>query len=260
MQKIVLPLVGLAAFGITLALLLLFGPGGVGGAADPLLQALERRDFVAAAAQRTRRFQEAVPQQDFERFLSESRVGLFASGRWSGWQIENGVGTVEGEVTTATGEKIPLRLSMLKEDGQWRIDAIQPLRAGAGLDEAARVQPTPIEAVTLVRDITMQFAHGVATRDFTKMHIATAPEFKETASVSDLSSQFQGFVDTGVDLRVLEDVPPNLSAEPAVDDAGVLRIVGYYSVDGLKLDFDYKFVYRFTGWRLIGLQMGLDSA
>ncbi len=113
MQKIVLALVGGGVFAITLAVLLLFGPGGVSGAADPFLKALERRDFVAAAAQRTRRFQEAVPQEDFERFLSESKVGAYAGGSWSGWQIENGIGRVEGSARTATGETLPLRLYFL---------------------------------------------------------------------------------------------------------------------------------------------------
>ena len=257
MQKIVLPLVGLGVFGITLALLLLFGPGGVSGAADPFLQALERRDFVAAAAQRTRRFQDAVPQQDFERFLSESRIGLFAGGAWSGWRIEDGVGTVEGTVTTATGETIPLRLSMRKEEGQWRIDAIQPLRADAGLDEAARALPTPVQSVGLIRDATMVFARGVVAGDFAGLREAAAPEFKSQFTVADLDAQFKPFVDAGIDLRPLEEVPPNLSAEPSVDADGVLRLVGYYPADGGKVDFDYKYVYRYTGWRLISLQVNV---
>lgn len=255
MQKIVLPLVGLGAFGITLLVLLLFGPGGVSGAADPLLDALARRDFVAAAAQRSRAFQEAVPQEDFERFLSESGVGRYASGRWSGWQIEDGVGTVEGSITTATGESLPLRLRFLKEDGQWRIDAIQPLREAEG--EAARVLPTPVQSVGLVRDATVLFARGVAAGDFAVLRDAAAPEFQAQFTAADLGAQFRPFVDAGIDLRPLEGVPPNLSAEPSVDGAGVLRLVGYYPADGGKVDFDYKYVYRFTGWRLISLQVNV---
>lgn len=260
MQKIVLGVVGVGVFAITLAVLLLFGPGGVSGAADPFLQALERRDFVAAAAQRTKRFQETVPQDAFERFLRESKVGMYASGSWSGWQIQDGVGTVDGSITTATGEVLPVRLSFLKEDGQWRIDAIQRLRDGAALDEAARLQPTPIEAVTIVRDATAQFADGVARRDFTRLHEGAAPEFRSTATVADLNQQFKAFLDAGVDLRILENAPPNLTAEPAVGDDGVLRIVGYYDASGIKLEFDYKFVYRHTAWRLIGLQYSMDAS
>lgn len=253
MHKIVLPLVGLGAFGITLLALLLFGPGGVSGAADPFLDALARRDFVAAAAQRSRAFQEAVPQEDFERFLSETGVGRYASGRWSGWQIEDGVGTVDGSIKTATGESLPLRLRFLKEDGQWRIDAIQPLREAEG--EAARGVPTPVQSVGLVRDATTLFARGVAAGDFSALREAAAPEFKAQVTVADLDAQFKPFVDAGIDLRPLEQVPPNLSAEPSVDDAGALRLVGYYAVDGAKVDFDYRFVYRFTGWRLFSLQV-----
>jgi hypothetical protein len=257
MQKIVVSLVGLGVFGVTLAGLLLFGPGGLSGAADPFLQALERRDFVAAAALRTQRFQEAVPQPDFERFLKESRVGQFASGKWSGWKIENGVGSVDGEITTLTGETLPLRVSMRKEDGQWRIDAIQPLRDGVGLDEAARVLPTPVQSVALVRDATMLFAHGVVDRDFSALREAAAPEFKAQFTVADLDAQFKPFVDAGIDLRPLENVPPNFSAEPSVDASGVLRLVGYYPADGGKVDFDYQFVYRYTGWRLISLRVNV---
>lgn len=257
MQKIVLALVGVGVFAITLAVLLLFGPGGVSGAADPFLQALERRDFVAAAAQRTQRFQEAVPQDDFERFLSESKVGMYASGSWSGWQIEDGVGRVDGSITTATGEVLPLRLSFAKEEGAWKIDAIQPLRDGVGLEESALVQPTPVQAVALVRDATAVFAEGVVARDFSALRDAAAPEFRAQFSVADLDAQFKPFVDAGIDLRPLAGTPPNLSAEPSVDEAGVLRLVGYYPADGGKVDFDYKYVYRYTGWRLVSLQVNV---
>ena len=254
MHKIVVPLVGLLVFGLTLAGLLLFGPGGVSGAAQPFLEALARRDFVAAAAQRTQRFQQAVPQDDFERFLSESKLGLFASGSWSGWTIENGVGTVDGEINTATGERLPLRLSMIKEGGQWQIDAIQPLDPAGG-DAAA--MPTPIAAVGLIRDSTGLFARGAVAADFSELHAAAAPELQAQFSAADLAAQFKPFVDNRIDLRPLEQVSPNLSAQPSVDADGVLRLVGYYPADGGKVDFDYKYVYRFTGWRLISIQVNV---
>lgn len=252
MPRIVLPLVGVLVFGLTLAGLLLFGPGGVSGGAQPFLEALAQRDFVAAAAQRSQRFQQAVPQDEFERFLSESKLGLFASGSWSGWTIENGVGTVDGEINTATGERLPLRLSMIREGGQWRIDAIQPLGPAAG---DAAVLPTPIAAVGLIRDATGLFARGVMDADFSELHAAAAPELQAQFSAADLAAQFKPFVDNRIDLRPLEQVSPNLSAQPSVDADGVLRLVGYYPAEGAKVDFDYRYVYRYTGWRLISIQV-----
>jgi len=257
MQKIVLPIVAVLTFGLTLALLFLFGPGGVSGAAQPFLDALAKRDFVAAAGMRTTRFRDAVAQEAFERFLSESKIGMYASGSWSGWKIENGVGTVDGEFTTATGETRPLRLSMVKEDGVWRIDAIQPLRSDADRDTPAAVLPTPIEAVVLVGDITGLFARGVDAGDFTELRDAAAPELKAQFSVSDLDTQFKAFVDNRINLLSLDEVAPNLSAEPAVDSDRVLRVVGYYPAPGGRVEFDYKFVYRYVGWRLISINVNV---
>ncbi len=257
MQKIVLPIVGLLTFGLTLAILFLFGPGGVSGAAQPFLDALAKRDFVAAANMRSTRFRDAVSQDAFERFLGESRIGMYASGSWSGWKIENGVGTVDGEFRTATGETRPLRLSMIKEDGEWRIDAIQPLRPDTDRDTPAAVLPTPIEAVILIRDATAQFARGVNAGDFTELRDAAAPELKAQYSVAELDAQFKAFVDNRINLLPLEEVAPNLSAEPAVDPDGVLRVVGYYPVAGGRVEFDYKFVYRYVGWRLISINVNV---
>jgi hypothetical protein len=255
MQKIVLPLVGLFAFALTLGGLLLFGKGGVSAGAEPFLQAIAARDFVGASNLRSKRFRDAVPQADFERFLSESKVGLYASGRWSAWRIANGVGTIEGEITTATGESRPLRIVMVKEDGQWRIDAIQPLRAGVASDEPEAALPTPIDAVTLVRNSTADFARSVMAADFAGLHRAAAPELQQQFSAAQLTSQFQAFIDNRIDLTPLEAVPPNLSAEPAIDGDGILRLVGYYPAEGGKVDFDYRYVYRYTGWRLISIQV-----
>lgn len=257
MQKIVLPIVGLLTFGLTLAILFLFGPGGVSGAAQPFLDALAKRDFVAAANLRTTRFRDAVSQDAFERFLAESKIGMYAGGSWSGWKIENGVGTVDGEFRTATGEIRPLRLNMFKEDGQWRIDAIQVLRADVDRDSPAAVLPTPIEAVALIRDATGLFARGVSAGDFTELRNASSPELKAQFSVAELDAQFQAFVDNRINLLPLDEVAPNLSAEPAVDPDGVLRVVGYYPVAGGRVEFDYKFVYRYVGWRLISINVNV---
>jgi hypothetical protein len=256
MHKIVLPIVGVVTFGITLALLFLFGPGGVSGGSEPFLDALARRDFVAASALRTQRFRDAVPQSQFERFLSTSKVGQYTSGDWSGWKIENGVGSVDGQFKTSSGETLPLRLVMLKEDGQWRIDAIQPLRAGASSDEAA-VLPSAEDAVALIHASTDIFASGVNAGDFTALRDAAAPELKAQFSVADLDTQFKAFVDNRIDLTPLQSVAPNLSSEPSLDDDGVLRLVGYFPAEGGKVDFDYKYVFRFIGWRLISIQVNV---
>jgi hypothetical protein len=257
MQKIVLPIVGLVTFGLTLAILFLFGPGGVSGAAQPFLDALAKRDFVAAANTRSARFRDAVSQDAFERFLAESKIGMYTSGSWSGWKIENGVGTVDGEFRTATGETRPLRLSLLEEEGVWRIDSIQPLRADADRDTPEAVLPTPIEAVTLIRDATGLFARGVVAGDFTELRDASAPELKAQFSVADLDTQFKAFVDNRINLLPLEEVAPNLSAEPAVDSDAIVRLVGYYPVAGGRVEFDYKFVYRYIGWRLISINVNV---
>jgi hypothetical protein len=254
MHKIVVPLVGVLVFALTLGGLFLFGPGGVSGAAAPFLDALARRDYVAAAAQRTQRFKDSVPQEAFERFLAQSKVGLFANGSWSSWTIDNGVGTVDGEISTATGERLPLRLSMIKEGGDWRIDAIQPLNPAGG---DAALLPTPVDAVTLIRDSTAAFARGVMGGDFSELHDGAAPELKTQFSAADLGAQFKPFVENRIDLRPLEEVAPNLTAQPAVDADGVLRLVGYYPAEGGKVDFDYKYVFRFTGWRLISIQVNV---
>lgn len=257
MQKIVLPLVGLFAFAITLGMLLLFGKGGVSEGVEPFLKAVAARDFVGASNLRSQRFRDAVTQQEFERFLSESKVGLYASGSWTSWRIENGVGTVEGEITTATGDTRPLRIRMLREGGQWRIDAIQPLRPGVDRDSPEAGLPTPIEAVTLVRDSTSDFARGVLGADFAPLHRRAAPELQSQYTAAQLTSQFQAFIDNRIDLTPLESVPPNLSAEPSIDADGILRLVGYYPAEGGKVDFDYRYVYRYTGWRLISIQVNM---
>lgn len=95
--------------------------------ADAFFAAAARGDGASAHALAARPWRE---RSDGARLLAELRdLGLegAGAGQWSVRRMTEDDATLEGQVATARGTEIAVRLRFEKEDGNWRILAIEPI-------------------------------------------------------------------------------------------------------------------------------------
>ncbi|MDD1609830.1 MAG: hypothetical protein LUO95_04275 [Methylococcaceae bacterium] len=54
---------------------------------------------------------------------------------------------------------------------------------------------------------------------------------------------------------MLESVAPVLSAEVNIDENGVILLAGYYPTKPSQVQFEQKYIYAGTAWKLVGFSI-----
>jgi hypothetical protein len=129
-KKIVLILVGV---GVLFVLLIVSIGGGVfwlvwEATAEPVrvtrehLDALNREDYPTAYAHLSTSLQAELSLEQFTNLVRQNpQVFKTSDSTFSNRKIENDVCTLRGTVTSIEGGKTPVRVTLVKEGGQWRI-------------------------------------------------------------------------------------------------------------------------------------------
>ncbi len=97
------------------------------------LGALNREDFPAAYAHLSTSLQAELSLEQFTSLVRQNpQVFKTSDSTFSNRKIENDVCTLRGTVTSTEGGKTPVRVTLVKEGGQWRI---RGFRWGEGASE-----------------------------------------------------------------------------------------------------------------------------
>ncbi len=80
-------------------------------------------DTTAAYELTGEEFKAAVPQAQFDEFMSlNPKLTQIEETKFHSWYLEDGLATLNGEMTLEDGSKGPLELMLIKEaDGEWRL-------------------------------------------------------------------------------------------------------------------------------------------
>ena len=73
------------------------------------------------------------------------------------------------------------------------------------------------------------------------------------------SAGFSPFIEHHINLAPVEKVAPLLTSEPGVSAQGVLQVEGYFPFTESHVNFSYKYVYRFTDWKIVGINVHVKS-
>jgi hypothetical protein len=257
--KNILTVLGIIVLGIGVLIgVIFYATSGVVETADSFFKAVADGNFNTARSHLSEEFKASTSKEEFQAFLEESALTEFAEAFWHNRSVSIGSGTLEGEVTTKSGGTIPLTMAFVKEDSGWKIYSIQ--KSTAGLQSASNGSlaiPSKTEAAQIVDETTLDFANAVNAKDFSEFHAQMAKELKEQYSVAQLTQIFQPFISQELDLTVLQNFEPMFTSEPALSAEGVLQLEGYYPTTPSRAHFTYKYVYRFTSWKLISVNINL---
>lgn len=256
-MKKILTVLGVIVLGIGVLIgVSFYATSGVAETADSFFKAVAGGNFNTARSHLSEEFKASTSKEEFQTFLEESALTEFAEASWHNRSVSIGSGTLEGEVTTKSGGTIPLTMDFVKEDSGWKIYSIQ--KPNAGLQNASNTNiaiPSKAEAAKIVNRTSLDFADAVNAKNFSEFHAQMAQEFKEQYSVAQFTEIFQPFLAQEQDLTVLQDVEPMFTSEPALSAEGVLQLEGYYPTTPSRGYFTYKYVHRFTSWKLISINI-----
>jgi hypothetical protein len=262
MKKILLVIGIVMVIGAGIVGVVFYATSGLPESADAFFQQVAQGQASAAYQSTAAEFRAGTSEPEFMQFLKTTALTEYQSASWSSRSIESDRGILEGTVTTTSGGKIPLRVEFVKEDGAWKIYAIRKSQGGVTDETSETTTATPSipsadAAQVLARDTLMSFSEAIKAKNFDRFYEDLSPIWKQQTNATDLSANFQSFMDANIDLSGVSSASILLSGS-SLDENGLLVLNGQAAeVPGPSshLAFELKYHADAGDWKLVGIQV-----
>lgn len=270
MKTLLKVLLGLAVFGAIVVALVFWMTSGLPRAADQFFTHIAANEYDAALAMTTPDFRASTDKAALEAFARSNGLDGYKSASWSSRSMDNSVGQLEGTLTVAGGS-IPIKVTLVKDDGEWHIQNVRKADAGMDVDSGtapsapatevdttAPAAPSAEEQQQLVADTLGAFAESVNADDFSVLHNVGSTRFREQVSVEKLHETFVGFVEQKIDLSVLATKTPSIDASSGIQPDGNLHLTGSYDTEPSRVYFDLLYELEDEQWWLININVKVE--
>jgi len=166
----------------------------------------------------------------------------------------NDMGEVKGTITSKNGEEAPIRFSLKKEKGVWKISGIEKV-LGKAEKEKIYKEKKAIIAYTKLSQLTIHML-GLSTKDnnFKILHDYISKKWQKEVTVEALQKTYGVFYKNKINLIALDKVVPKLTYIN-IDKNGILTIKGYYNVGKNKVYFLQSYIVEDKKWKLVALSV-----
>jgi pyruvate/2-oxoglutarate dehydrogenase complex dihydrolipoamide acyltransferase (E2) component len=147
-----------------------------------------------------------------------------------------------------------------------------PIATGAAAEEQRPAQPPaaapqqqqmPVsleQALYLIRSTLLTLNDANRTGNYTVLRELAAPDFQAANTAADLAQNFADLRRRKFDLFTVALAAPQLTAAPALDGNGMLRLTGLFPTRPLQINFDLLFQNSGGQWRLFGISVATPQA
>jgi hypothetical protein len=257
MKKLLKVVIGIAVVFVLAIAVVFYFTAGMVDAADEFFVAIKNRDLAAARAHLSEDFKASTDEDALRAFLTQGALLDFKETSWSNRQISGGRGELEGEVITATGGVVPLKLMFVKENDAWKIYGIQKPTAGLQVEQASPTIPAKVDQVALVKRSMRDFGLSVNAKDMKHFHGSVSQFWQRRITPEKFDEVFATFFDSGLDLTVLERFEPIVEPVAELGENGELILKGYFATKPNQAHFEQKYIYEGLGWKLVGFSINV---
>jgi hypothetical protein len=256
-------LIGLVVVLVAIGAIILFVftlTSGLTRSADRFFTLVREGKAKDAYLSASREFQASAPEEDFAAFLKNSTIADYESATWSSRSVANKIGTLEGSIKTRAGGVIPIKLRLIKEDGRWKIHAIEKAAAGLVTTSTEPTMPAENDLKAMTSRSVLLLARAINSKDFSEFYKATAKVWQSQTTPEALKELFIKYIEQNVDLTFVEGHSPEFSKKPSLEEGGRLILEGYYPTQPSRLSFTAKFIRQESDWKLVGIYVSLEEA
>ena len=116
------------------------------------------------------------------------------------------------------------------------------------------------QAFYLIRSTLLTLNDANRSGNYSVLRDLAAPDFQTKNSPADLAESFSDLRRRKFDLFSVALAAPELTAAPALDGKGMLRLTGHFPTRPLQIDFDLLFQNVGAQWRLFGISVATPAA
>lgn len=256
--KVLLGITAFISVAALIVMLVFYITAGMVDSADAFFTAVKQKDMTTARTYLAEDFKAHTDEKALTEFLANSAILNFKESSWSNREISNGRGELVGTITTETGGVVPIKLSFVKENEAWKIYSIQKPTAGLQTETSSTSSssiPTQAEQMTLVKQSMHDFLISVTAKDMTHFRSTLSKLWQDQFTTEQLNQGFKAIIDEKADWSVLENFTPVLSSDTKIDNNGVLLLTGHYPTQPSQVQFEQKYIYEGTAWKLVGFSV-----
>ncbi len=233
------------------------GMGGMTNVAAGFFGAVKKNDYHTAYGLTSYDFQMSISPEDFRKFLKKANLYDIKDAAWTSSEVDNGVGTLDGIITSAGGKEMKVRMMFLKEGENLRILSITRESSG-NVESAGKLAMPGIDKIeAIIRQAFYDFAMAVNKADFNDFHSNISQAWQQQTTAPAIQDIFAEFIRKRIDLTVVEDAELVHSQSPYLSGEGVLKSEGKFLAQPWDVNFKLSFVYEFPDWKLFSISVDL---
>lgn len=162
-----------------------------------------------------------------------------------GWCVRAGL-AVALSICGASGLAAQtLGLGQKLQQNSVRTGSIAPLQVAP----PRPVMPAADHMLGLIRTTIIAIDQANRTGNYTVLRDLGAPDFRNANDASRLGLIFQVLREKAIDFSPLLQISPEVSEPPAITEQGLLRLVGFFPTEPLRVNFDLSFQAIEGRWR-----------
>ena len=119
----------------------------------------------------------------------------------------------------------------------------------------AQKPPEKFMQEVLIKTTLLSFNDANVTGNYAVLHAKLSKQFRDQFSPERLKEVFKPFVDQKIDFDIIAAKTPIPGKEAAVDDRGVLALVGHFDTTPSEVHYDLAYVMSDGEWKPIKINV-----
>lgn len=227
--------------------------------ADAFLTAFSEGDTARAHRYLSRSLGSRTSIESLTAFMQHTGLSRTSRRDWKRSSVNQNVGVINGEVEVAgESQRLPVRLTLVKEDLHWKIDGVaRGVRISGPNGEQVLYAPSDTESTRLARQTMQNFADAVARNNLKGYWSTMADAFRAQYSADQFNQAFAGFVHDKVNLGAAVKLAPRFTAPPTLEQKGELVMRGTFPTQPSQVEFEYRYVMQQGQWTSSGITINV---
>ena len=223
--------------------------------ADNFFASVKENNLSKAENYLSEGFKKNTPQATLVQYLRNYHISDYQEIHWGYKRVihmadQGKSARLEGVIVDKAGVSSPLVLQLKKEQGVWKIFAIQKVLTDAEKKE----QKILAEYKQMARLSLHTLGEALHDNNMSKFYESISEIWQKETSVKELNKIYGVFKEKGVNLLALDRAVPQLTVA-SIDKNQILTLGGYYVFGKNRLIFREKYVVQKRVWKLAGLSI-----
>ena len=259
MKTLLIILAGIGALIVIAIASVMYFTSGMSDTADNFFTAVKSNNYDEAYSLLSEDFKNTTSKSQLKTYLIQNSLNHYKDTSWTKRSVSGGRGTLSGSITTESGGVIPISLGFVKGEDDWKIYSIEKPYSGIREETEAASIPSKQEQIKLTKETIHILALSIRDKDMSKMYSHISNLFKRQITPKEMDNAFSSFFRFGDTFLELDQLTPQFSKDPALNENGVLVLKGFFPTKPLQIHFEQKYVYEGLSWKVLGLDISLKQ-